>query len=335
LYTGNNNNGQAVTGVGFQPDFVWIKQRTTAVGHNLEDAVRGAGKFLQSETSAAEDITGNLVSFDSDGFTVGTGNRVDQGTNAYVAWNWKANGSGVSNTDGSITSTVSANTESGFSIVSYTGTGSAATVGHGLDAKPDWIVIKRRDSTSNWLTAHVGAGTTGDTISGYDESFMLYLDATNAKTNNTTEAFALGDSSVFAISTADIINANTGTYIAYCFHSVEGFSKFGSFELNNNADGPFVYLGFRPAFVITRRIDGAGDWNIFDSTRDAFNDGDLDLLQANTTTAESAFAVSPVDLLSNGFKLRHTSANGYINTATDTAIYMAFAENPFKYSNAR
>ena len=333
LYSGTSNVN-SITGVGFQPDFVWLKQRNSGQNHGLWDSIRGANNFLMSNATNDENTrtTDTLSSFDSDGFTL-TAYTSDAFINytgrSMVAWNWKANGSGVTNTDGSITSTVSANTTSGFSVVSYTGTGATATVGHGLGQKPDWIVIKRRDSASNWLTAHVGAGVTGDTISGYDESFMLYLDATNAKINNTTEAFALGDSSVFAISTAAIINASGGNYIAYCFSGVEGFSKFGSYVGNGSADGPFVYCGFRPAWVLVKSASvSPTDWLLYDTDRNTFNVVNS-FLQPNTSSAEGTFAL--LDILSNGFKIRNTGANG----SGETVIYAAFAENPFKYSLAR
>jgi len=325
LYTGNSGTN-AITGVGFQPDFVWAKSRTTAYPPELYDVIRGQNRMYSSATTA--DAIGSITSFDSDGFTHTSGSI---GTNAsgdsIVAWNWKAGGTAVSNTDGSITSSVSAAPDAGFSIVSYTGTGANATVGHGLTQKPEWLVTKSRDSSLNWSFLQINDMTTDK---------VMALQATNAEFSS-AGSFIESDftATTFGVGTETPTNKSGDDFIAYCFHSVEGYSKVGSMELNNNADGTFVYLGFRPALVIAKRIDGTGDWNIFDSTRDAFNDGDLDLLQANTTTAESAFAASPIDLLSNGFKLRHTSANGYVNAASDTAIYLAFAEQPFKYANAR
>jgi len=331
LYTANNNNGQSVTGVGFQPDFVWIKQRTTAVGHNLEDAVRGAGKFLTSETNAAQDVTGNLISFDSDGFTVGTGNRVDQGTNAYVAWNWKA-GTSFSNSAGtngaSIASSGSANTDSGFSIVSYTGdstgtNGTASTVFHGLSQAPEMIMFKPLD-TYDGAVYHSGLTSASYRLILFSASGNAAEASDNGFFNGTAPT-----SSVFSIGSRKHTNSNGGM-IAYCFHSVEGFSKFGSYTGNGSTDGPFVYCGFRPSFVLIKRTDSTGAWIIKDSARDTDNVV-TQTLQPNTSNAESDD--NHLDFLSNGFKCRLAQAN--TNASGGTYIYACFSENPFKYSNAR
>lgn len=332
LYTGDGTNpgdAQEINGLSFQPDFVWVKGRSGTQWHELHDSVRGVGNRIFSNETNAENDRQTMTSFDNDGFTVAIGTAGNNGTNengsTYVGWSWKAGGTAVSNTDGSITSQVSSAPDAGFSIVSYTGNlTSGATVGHGLSEKPEIIFVKNRDSAQNWNVWN--KDLTSETV--------LYLNLTAAQ-NNSPASFGTHTNQVFGVDNSVESNGNGNAMIAYCFHSVDGFSKVGSMELNNNPDGTFVYLGFRPALVIAKRIDGIGNWNIFDNTRDAFNDGDLDLLQADTTTAESAFAVSPIDLLSNGFKLRHNSANGYVNTATDTAIFYAVAEQPFKYANAR
>ena len=324
LYTGNGSS-QSLS-VGFQPDFVWGKGRSYSVNHALIDAVRGSDKYLESSTTDAEDTLSTIItSFDSDGFSVGSAGRLNGSGNTYVAWNWKANGSGVSNTDGSITSTVSANTTSGFSVVKYDGSGTAATVGHGLNQAPEMIFCKRLDrSGDDWkvYAEAIGGGTHQLTLNSTAAA------STNSAQWNDTDA----TSTVFSIGTSAATNGTN--QIAYCFHSVEGFSKFGSYTGNGSADGPFVYTGFRPAFVMIRKTSG-DRWFMGDSTRSPTNTSDgIRLVDASGVDAE--FANSPAedyDMLSNGFKI-NTSDNG-VNTSGSTYIYMAFAENPFKYSNAR
>ena len=328
LWTGNGASTIDITGVGFQPDFVWAKARSRVDGHGLFDAVRGTNLWLQSNTTGAETTFGGnfgLLSFDSDGYTMGNGSSVNASGATYVGWNWKANGSGVSNTDGSITSTVSANTTSGFSVVKYDGSGTAATVGHGLNQAPEMIFCKRLDrSGDDWkvYAEAIGGGTHQLTLNSTAAA------STNSAQWNDTDA----TSTVFSIGTSAATNGTN--QIAYCFHSVEGFSKFVSYTGNGSADGPFVYTGFRPAFVMIRKTSG-DRWFMGDSTRSPTNTSDgIRLVDASGVDAE--FANSPAedyDMLSNGFKI-NTSDNG-VNTSGSTYIYMAFAENPFKYSNAR
>ena len=327
LYTGNGST-QSITGVEFQPDLVWIKPRSIAGSHGLFDAVRGIGKSLRSHDTRAEDTASagyDLTSFNSDGFSVGPSQFIDTNTSGVstVAWNWKANGAGVSNTDGSITSTVSANPTAGFSIVTYTGTGANATVGHGLGLVPSMVIYKRRDASRVWGVYHVSTGAGN----------RLYLNATDASTadavifNNTAPT-----STVISVGGGSSTTGASGaTYVAYCFADVEGYSKFGSYTGNGSADGPFIYTGFRPAFVIIKKTSGPMAWNIHDSTRSAYNVSDK-FFYANDAGAER---VDPeMDLLSNGFKLRTTDFT-YVNQSGGTYIYMAFAENPFKNSLAR
>ena len=328
LWTGNGTTN-AITGVGFQPDLTWIKKRSGATDHEIHDAVRGSAYDLRSNLTIAEtDQSASFTGFASDGFNLaGTVSRYNENTATYVAWNWKANGSGVSNTDGSITSTVSANTTSGFSIVSFTGDGSSSsTVGHGLNQVPEFIIQKRRDTTNDWQVSFkdVGVGylnyTDAFTTSGGSNGRLSYTGNTS-----TTYTWLAGSSTV------NSVNASGGTYIAYCFHSVEGFSKFGSYIANTSNDGPFVYCGFRPAFVMIKRSDASGyEWTILDSKRTPYNvmNG---YLVAQGSAAE-ATGYNQIDFLSNGFKMRQQYGN--IND-TGNHIYMAFAENPFKYSNAR
>ena len=322
LYTGNDLASQSITGVGFQPDFTWIKERDSTSHHFLMDAVRGATKFLQSSTTNAEvDNSDVLQSFDSDGFTVGTSGGTNA-NNTYVAWNWKAGGTPVSNTDGSITSSVSANTTAGFSIVSFTSNNQADTIGHGLSSAPDMIILKNRDSAYNWSVYHSSQGNTGRGVLNNTDSWYDF----SGFWNNTTPT-----STVFSIGSHIEFGGSTGNMIAYCWHSVPGFSKFGSYQGNSSTNGPFVYTGFRPAFVMVKSTTSTHDWVMEDNTRSNYNPAD-EYVIANDSQVESSNTYNMTDFLSNGFKLRDTQ-NGM--NGTNTYIYIAFAENPFKYTNAR
>ena len=321
LYTGNAADGssttQDITGAGFQPDWVWIKGRDNANSNFVNDAVRGSNKALITDGTNAEiTSTEYLKSFASDGFQVG-GDGIGNGNgNTYVSWNWKANGSGSSNSDGSITSTVSANTTAGFSIVSYTGTGATATIGHGLGSAPKWVIVKQRDNTRNWVVMHQGIGFTK----------YLYLDSNQA--SNTGNFFNDTDpsSTVFNVVNDSGVNGSSGSYIAYCFAEKKGFSKFGSFTGNGNADGPFVYTGFKPAFVITKTASAAYHWSTNDNKRNTFNPVDKRLYPSQSAVEATSDSYD-VDFLSNGFKIRSSSVS--FNNSGDNVIYMAFAENPF------
>ena len=319
LYTGTGSS-LALTGIGHQPDFVWIKPRNEARGHHLFDAVRGVGKsIISNETSAEGTNAQTITAFGSDGFTVGTSNDVNKSSNTHVAWNWKANGAGSSNTDGSITSTVSANTTSGFSIVSYTGTGSnPSTVGHGLGVAPDMMIIKERSAVKSWYVYHKSLGNNSE----------LYINATDSAPGSTSAWNTTSPtSSVFTINNAGV-NDSGDTYIAYCFAEKQGFSKFGSYTGNGNADGTFVYTGFKPAFILQKRIDNVGSWNILDNKREGYN-VDNNRLFPDTDGTENTLDI--VDILSNGFKWRNTGSN--YNNSGETNIYMAFAEEPLVGDN--
>jgi hypothetical protein len=318
LYTGTGGSSNSVTGVGFQPDWLWLKSRSNTYPHFIYDVVRTNRSALFSNNTNAEDTgaSNQMTSFNSDGFTVvDDGGSV--GTNAsgatFASWNWKANGAGSANTDGSISSTVSANTTSGFSIVSYTGTGSVATVGHGLGVAPKMILFKNRTTASNWLVYHEAIGNTKN----------LYLDATNAE-HDRSDTFndTSPTSSVFTVGTADL-NTSANSIIAYCFAEKQGYSKFGSYTGNGSADGTFVYTGFKPAFIIVKSATEARNWRLWDNKRSTYNLTDK-ILYPDLSNAE-ATGDSEIDMLSNGFKLRKTSDN----TSGETYIYMAFAENPF------
>jgi hypothetical protein len=331
LWTGNSTASQAVTGVGFQPDLVWAKSRPANSGQNWVDSVRGATKNIRSNSTDAEATANTVISFQSDGFTVGDGLGYDinKSGESVVGWCWKANGSGVSNTDGTITSTVSVSTTSGFSIVSYTGTGVNATVGHGLGVAPRMIIIKERNNSGQWWqVGHASADPAWTKV--------LYLNVTDAISaasatfwNNTAPT-----STVFSIGTNVQCNRSTGTYVAYCFAAIPGYSAFGSYTGNGSADGPFVYTGFRPAFVMAKAFTfgSVQDWFILDAGRNPFNVAD-DWLEPNTSDAEGSQANSLIDFVSNGFKFRGDMT--MMNFSGYTYIYAAFAENPFKYSLAR
>jgi hypothetical protein len=326
-YTGNGST-QSITGVGFQPDWVWAKTRNTAENHATFDVLRGVQQVLRTNTTQAENTASNTVtSFDSDGFSTGTDSEVNYNGWTYVAWNWKANGTGVSNTNGSITSTVSANADAGFSIVSWTGDGvSAATIGHGLSNAPQMFIMKNRDTTSvySWTTYNktVGAGAA-------------------LRLNNTQAQEASGDfwSSTAPSSTVVTLglggnqehNASGNDYIGYCFHSVEGYSKVGSYTGNGSTDGTFVHCGFRPSMVIIKASSSTSNWKIMDSVRDEYNIGKASL-HPNLSNAEDG-SNGWIDFTSNGFKLRGVST--IQNDSGVEHIFLAFAENPFKYTNAR
>ena len=317
LYTGNATSGHAITGVGFQPDWVWIKNRSSAFNHNLYDSVRGATNRIISNSTNAEDSGAQLLqSFDSDGFTLGSNGDINGSGNSLVAWNWLAGGTPSSNTDGSITSSVSANTTAGFSIVSYTGTEANATVGHGLGVAPNLIIFKNRGrSDGDWIVG-------GDSIHSSWEKF-LYLNGTNASTDLNLFQDTAPTSSVFYLSGDGNING-TENIIAYCFAEKKGYSKFGSYTGNGNADGTFVYTGFKPAYVTLKvSSGGTGDWQTYDNKRAGYNEANY-RLKPSTSGAEVTTA--PIDILSNGFKIRTTGAS--FNTSGYEYIYMAFAENP-------
>jgi hypothetical protein len=318
LWTGNGGTN-AITGVGFKPDLVWGKDRTGTDNHHLFDTTRGTNQRLISNSSAAENTESNcLDSFDSDGFTLGSNTGLNNNGDAHVAWNWKANGGTTSsNTSGSITSTVQADTTAGFSIVLYTGNATnGATVGHGLGKVPSMVITKARDdSPSHWRTYHSALT---------DHTYAVTLNDTHAQTTG-YGLNASPTSSVFELTNSSQRNQNTINYVAYCFAEIKGYSKFGSYTGNNNADGVFVYTGFKPAFIITKKIDGAYNWGMLDATRSSFNVAD-DWLGANLNNAESEESTRGADLLSNGFKPRGN--NGDINH-NSPYLYMAFAEHPF------
>ena len=324
LYTGDNTANRAITGVGFQPDWGWLKQRNGTGFHELYDSVRGVTKALHSNATDAEVTTAALDSFDSDGITVSYDSNNSgsngSGKNA-VWWLWRgSDSSAVSNTNGSITSTVSANTTAGFSIITYTGNETqGATIGHGLGKIPEMIIIKCRSQTDAWGVYHSSVGATK----------YLKLDENSATTSTGTTVFpTTPTSSLFYLGDSGLVNGNGRTYVAYCFAEIKGYSKLGSYTGNGSTDGTFVYTGFRPAWLIIKRTDSTGNWFMFDNKREGYNP-DNDRLIADDSLTEADPGES--DLLSNGFKMRFTSGN--VNASGGTYIYMAFAEHPFVSSN--
>ena len=328
LYTGNGTS-QSISTLEFQPDFTWIKNRDAADNHMLFDAVRGVTKYLSSNLINAEATDAqSLSSFNSNGFSVGNNVAVNTNAEDYVAWNWKGNGAGVSNTDGSITSTVSANQDAGFSIVTYTGNStSGATVGHGLGVAPSVVMVKNTSATGHWVTYHKDNGAAYVLIFTTDS---LY--GPNPTWFNSTEP----TSSVFTLGSGTGTNWSGVDTVAYCFAEVEGFSSFGSYTGNGSAtEGPFIYTGFRPAWFMLKKTSGTGWWYVFDSERNTYNLTGKAVFP-NSDSAESDYPGGSslgMDFLSNGVKLRGSQTEQ--NESGQTYIYMAFAENPFKYSNAR
>ena len=320
LYTGNGGT-QSITGVGFQPDWIWIKCRSNSDDHTSTDAVRGNTKVIYPNGTAAEGTSSSrITSFDSDGFSLGSSGDTNTNSRTFVSWNWKANGQGSANTDGSINSTyTSANTTAGVSIVSYTGTGSNATVGHGLGVAPKVVFIKRRSATSQWVLGHKSLGFTK-----FLELNLTGAAQTNSNRFNDTDP----TSTVFSIGTEGDVNASGQTYVAYCFAEKTGFSKFETYVGNQNDDGPFVYTGFKPAWVMLKNSSDSQDWYMYDNRRPGYNYNHY--LVANTTAAEVT-SDNWVDFTSNGFKLRKGQTGS--NRSDDTYIYMAFAEAPLVGSN--
>ena len=322
LYTGNSGT-QSITGVNFQPDFLWIKRRTLAGDHNLVDVIRTSDKTLISNSTGAEYSNSTITSFDSDGFSLsGSDGALNASGSNYVSWNWLGGGTASSNTDGSITSSVSANTTAGFSIVSYTGTGANATVGHGLGSTPKIVILKDRDNVTSWPVGGDAIGTTDNNYLLLNQTAALDSASTGFQSFSTTTV-GLGSDTWF--------NGNNRNYIMYCFAEKTGYSKFGSYTGNGSTDGTFVYTSFAPAYILWKNITDAGtNWVVFANKRDTYNPND-DALYPNASTAEEE--VYYVDFLSNGFKFRNYPSEN--NKGTKNYIYMAFAEQPYEFATAR
>ena len=321
-FTGNNST-QTFTGFNFQPDMTWLKKRNGTANHHLVNAVSGVGYYLYPNLTNVQGGNGAtlLTAFTSDGYTVDAGADSNGAGATGVGWSWKAgnlaNTVGTSNGDGSITSSVSANTVGGFSIVKYTGDGSSgATVGHGLGATPKVIIVKRTNTTAQWNVYHASLGNTGAMYLNTDAAFNTVSGFWNNTSPNST-TFTLGNDAAG--------NGSGDSYVAYCWTDKVGYSNFGKYVGNNNTDGTFVYTGFKPAFVMMKVHDGVSDWSIFDNKRLGYNTSNRNL-KPNSTAADETIAL---DLLSNGFKPRSTSDK--VNNGN--YIYIAFAAEPLVGDN--
>ena len=327
LYTGNGGT-QSITGLDFAPNWVWLKSRSAVEGHAIFDTVRGVQKRIGSNGNDVEnDQSSYLTAFGTEGFTVGSSGLVNSNSTTYVSWNWKAGTSFTNDASstgiGTIDSAGSVSDASGFSIVSYTGTGSNGSVKHGLSTVPKIFITKRLNSASGWVVWHESIGTNILELNenGASQSGSSYINGT------------VPTSSVFSISTSGDINASGGTFIAYCFADVKGYSKFGSYTGNGTqANGTFVYTGMKPSFVMLKRTDSTGNWNIYDNKRGAETYNPVTYrLFANENNTDASSSVQSLTFLSNGFKLYSNNADQAASGGT--YIYAAFAEAPFVNSN--
>ena len=326
LWTGDGANSHVITNSGnsdLQPDWLWIKQRDATRNHHFFDSIRGVTKYIESDTTVAEE-TGSttLLAFGSDGFTVGSGGRVNANTKTYVAWNWKAGTAVSGNTSGSGSAKAysgSVNTDAGFSIIKYIGNGTANhKIPHHLGAVLNWIIVKNLAETENWQMFHQSLGNTKTMSLNLDEDEY----GADNRWNNTSPT-----SSLFNLGNGDETNKNDVSYIAYSFAEKQGYSKFGSYVGNGNADGPFNYTGFKPAFLLYKNVtDNNKPWYLVDNTRDINNPGEHYVF-ANLTDAENDNHANKIDFLTNGYKSRSTGTT--VNADGKEYIYMAFAENPF------
>jgi hypothetical protein len=327
LWTGNGSS-LSVTGTNHQPNFVWYKRRDGATNHGLFDSVRGVNNLLQSNLTTQEQGISGVTSFDSDGFTLGSNTDGNASGGSYVGWSWKAGGTAVSNTSGTITSSVSANTDAGFAVGTYTGNATAgATIGHSLGEIPEMVIVKRRTNARDWSVYHKDQSATPT------NAYLLLNSTAGVATGNTAWNNGTFTSSVFTIGSHELVNFSGDSYVFYAFKGIEGFSKVSKFYGNGNSNGPYVAVGFRPAWVMVKRSDSTGWWGISDSARSSYNEI-ANTLAANETYSESTLTSDlNLDFLSNGFKIRDT--DGYYNASGGTYIYLAFAEFPLKYSPAR
>jgi hypothetical protein len=341
LWTGNGATRSIVNDAAFKPDLVWSKARSAAIAGLMYDSVRGATKYLQTNVTSAEGTgSDSLTAFNSNGFALGADTSttgVNQNGTTYVGWQWQAGqGSTSSNTNGSITSTVSVNASAGFSIATFTGNASVASFGHGLGVTPALIIIKNRSTTGNWCV-----GVNVSTLSWNWNTDYLYLNSTIAKATDGggTQFWSAPTSTLVNIGGGSNTNGSGNAMVAYCWTPIAGYSAFGSYTGNGSTDGPFVYLGFRPKFVMIKVTSTAQPWIIIDTARNTYNVAG-DYLMADSSSAENGLSsvstATALDILSNGFKLRNNaSSSGYTNASSATYIYMAFAENPLKNALAR
>jgi len=327
LWTGNATDDRSITGVGFQPDFVWIKSRNTTNDHLLFDSVKGVGKYIRSNVNEGDISNANtLQAFETDGFQIGTDGRLNTNNDPVISWNWAASeafsNDASSTSVGSIDSAGKVGTAAGISIIGWVGTGSAGTIAHGLSKAPEQIWVKNRSKNSQFAVYY---GDNTDYLALTDtDATADYANYWN-DTSPTSTVFSVG-------SDGDVSGASNENVIAYCFHSVDGFSDMGIYGGNNNADGAFIYTGFRPAFVMNKAISRSGNWMMTDSARSPTNVNGVGIF-ANADAAEYSDANTNIDLLSNGFKWRTDDDNN--NDVSETYLYIAFAESPFKHTNAR
>tara|TARA_B100001093_G_C26807731_1_gene1006198 strand:- start:50 stop:1111 length:1062 start_codon:yes stop_codon:yes gene_type:complete len=326
LYTGDGsahsigNDGNS----DLKPDWVWIKKRSASGNHSVFDSTRGVYEELVTNGTNAEASDVQLLTqFDTDGFTVGTNSGVNGSGATFVGWQWKANGGTTSsNTDGATTSTVQANTDAGFSIVTWTGTGSATTLGHGLGVAPAVLIVKNRSTAVDWAVYHKDLT---------DAGYVLQLNTADGEVDSGTNRWNHTDptSSVFSVGSGQQTNQSSNNMVCYAFAEKQGYSKFGSYTGNGTAnDGPFVYLGFKPAFVIIKSLAATGAHYLWDTKRNTFNGAD-DTVNAAEADAETSNGIMTVDILSNGFKIKNTGANNGTNQSGTKYVYYAWAENPF------
>ena len=329
LYTGTGGT-QNITGVGFAPNWVWIKNRSDTHQHVLSDSVRGTGKELRSDTDGAETTNGDITAFGSDGFSISSNGQVSNNGNNFASWNWKAGTSVSGDTTGSgtlKTYTGSVNTDAGFSIISFTGNGTSGhTIPHNLGVAPAMVILKRYDSSNNWRVGHNGLTSWEYRLTLEDQDTQSSQSAVFNSTAPTSSVVTLGNSGS--------ANGNGATYIMYSFADVQGYSKVGgSYTGNGSSDGTFCYTGMKPSFIMIKRTSGTGGWFMFDNKRDTFNLTSRSL-QADTSGAENNYTASDtmnLDILSNGFKLKST--DGAVNGSGSTYIFMAFAEAPLVGTN--
>jgi hypothetical protein len=327
LYTGTGASLSVTNAASFKPDLVWLKSRSAATNHQIFDSVRGTTKVLVTNSTEAETTSANTItSFNSGGFTVGTNTAINTNAATYVGWQWQAGqGSSSSDTNGSITSTVSVNASAGFSVVTYTGNGSAgATIGHGLGVAPSLIIVKNRSTGStDWPVYHQSIGAT---------KWLALNNNSDATVNNVLWNSTTPTSSVFTTGISLYVNGSGSTFVAYCWTPIAGYSAFGSYTGNGSTNGTFVYTGFRPRWVMVKRTDTTGDWYILDTARETSNPLQNYLL-ADSANAAADIGAPGLYMLSNGFKQVSTAVN--FNGSGGTFIYVAFAENPFRNSLAR
>ena len=320
IWTGNgvDDRNIVIDGTGMQPDFVWIKSRNDTDNHRLVDSVRGATKHMESDGSGAEQTSSNVKTFTSTGVTLSTNGAVNANSELYASWAWKAGGSASNNTDGNTTTSVSVNQDAGFSIMKYAGDGNDSTIGHGLGAKPEYIIFKETDGTESWRVHSI---YTPNNVSN-----TLALNLNDAAFSQSNWISAISNTTI-SIGTDSSFNTDGNNYIAYAFAPKQGYSKFGSYTGNGNADGSFVYLGFKPAWVMVKRSSGTGHWMILDNKRSASGGFNVlgERIKANATDAGATDVY--MDFLASGFKFRTTTATSW-NDSGSTYIYMAFAENP-------